>query len=44
MAPGGGHPCEYESGKVMLPIVVAVCVGVTKLARAKECREGSRNE
>lgn len=36
IAPGGGHPCEYESGKVMLPIVVAACVGVTKLARAKE--------
>ena len=35
IAPGGGHPCEYESGKVMLPIVVAACVGVTKLARAK---------
>ena len=26
---------------VVAPIVVAVCVGVTKLARAKECREGA---
>ena len=44
MAPGGGHPCEYESGKVMLPIVVAACVGVTKLARAKGAKDAQRVE